>query len=226
MASCAYPPDNAARARMVESVTPLVHKLVRESGIPAQERDDARQECLLAVWKATARFDTARGVKWVTYAGSAVRGILADLFRRFDAGHRLPVGAIGDADPIDPASTADDADGPDGIESVGSEAAGALAAIAGPLVADLTPNERRLFALFAVEGLTAPQVADQLGRKLSVVEIAIRGIVRKLLAGGNLPADLVAKFADWKRLDALCPARRVIERRPGGRTRRRSGAAG
>ena len=50
------------------------------------------------------------------------------------------------------------------------------------------------------------------GQKLSIVEINMRKIVRKLVASGKLPANLVAAFDRWKELDAISPARKTYSR--------------
>jgi hypothetical protein len=55
--------------------------------------------------------------------------------------------------------------------------------------------------MFGGEKLSVPEVAAPLGRKVSLVDIALRGVVRRLTGSGHLPPQLVERLTEWKRPD-------------------------
>ena len=75
--------------------------------------------------------------------------------------------------------------------------------------------------------MTAPEAAERLGKKLSLVEISLRKLVRRLLESGCLPPELADQFREWQRIDAIRPAREA-KRSPKWRAvaERRAEAAG
>lgn len=201
------PLSEADRAKLINSVRALVRKLARDSGARPGDVDDLEQDCLLELWKASPRYDPRKG-KFTTFASRVCRGCISEKVR--GAAKRRVTGAttmdhperVPDREPTEP--EADDESGdPTGAGSILRQLA--LTALG----AGLTPKERGLFALLA-DGLTGPQIADQLGKKLSLVEISIRQLVGKLVASGRLPPELVERFRRQKKLERVNPARRVV----------------
>lgn len=204
------PLSDAARNELVERVWPLVHAIVRDDRrVPANERDDVIGEAVVAVVKAFGRYDPARAAP-TTFASRVVKGAIATWLRNRQTINR-PLAHMDRPDDIESGPESDghrgECDGPDNPDALS-----AVANLAG-ITANLTPGQQRLFGLLA-SGLTMPQVADQLGRKLSIVEIAVRRLVARLVEGGRLPPELVERFAAWKVADAANPARKAVPTRP------------
>lgn len=63
--------------RLALAVARLAYNRARAVGLPVGELADWMQEALLAAWRATARFEAERGVKFVSFCSRAVEGHLA-----------------------------------------------------------------------------------------------------------------------------------------------------
>lgn len=209
--AAAIPLPPSERERLLASVDKWICRVVNGAGLPAAEVEDVIQDCRLEVWKASERFDPARGIAFTTFAGHVVRRRLAE-FRRNKATHGGPAAVHPEVPESIPDPAGWDGNVDDGTEAAfGPEDADMEARIralaAGEWLSVLTDSQKRLFELVALRGLTAPQAAAQIGVKLSIVEIALRGIVKKI--EGHLSPALAAKLEKWKADDAVAPARKA-----------------
>ena len=193
------------KAAMIESVEGIIAARCRQfvRHAPGDRSDhsaaeDAAQACRLALWTLADRFDPAGVAKWSTFAYPAIGHAVAR-FREEAYAFTLrgQCGTVGHDIDFKSATPPDAGDiGADGDEFDALERS--LAAVRRVMFADhlnaLTANQRRLVEMVVFGGLTLPQVADQLGQKLSIVELTFRGTVERLRSRGLIPAALVAKL--------------------------------
>jgi DNA-directed RNA polymerase specialized sigma24 family protein len=194
---------------MLESVRPFVKSQVRAAGIYESDIDDTIQDLTLKLWEATLRFDPSRGVKWITFVGGIVRRELGS-HKKASIKKVNPL-LVGEHDEFDDlCSSLDLGSEAEEETSVDGATASQIAALAGPMLSALTPWEKELFTLLAIEGLDGPQVSERTGKKLSLIEISTRALVVKLCKNGLVPEELVGRFKTWKAQDAICPARKAF----------------
>ena len=196
----------AEREQMLAQVQNAIGKEVR-TGIPPRHHDDVMQDVQLAVWQATERFDPARGTKWSTYAIGTIKNTVANWKKHHNGEDKGTVQQLNDADlerqtaPEEPDPLA--AEGDDGTdeaqldgETMGQLATALRRGLAEGVLAQLSPGYRRLVELVAFEGLTADQIAEQLGHPAKTVRANLKGAVRRLCALGA--AQHVATEAELK----------------------------
>ncbi|HEX3152818.1 MAG TPA: sigma-70 family RNA polymerase sigma factor [Gemmataceae bacterium] len=198
------------RAKMIEGNRALIKKLVREGGVHSNDRDDVIQDVMLTLWKSFDNYDPMIA-KFSTFTHHVARHAILEYVSQRSIRPQL-ISVERSVDPPDGSEDGEGAASGDSDEVFGLDdwnqifRPAAVDAIA--TKARLSAGYRRLLKMFA-DRLTAPEIADQLGQKLSVVEINMRPLVRKLVASDALPAELVERFAAWKEVDKINPARKA-----------------
>lgn len=163
--------------------------------------DDAAQDCRMYLWKVAGTFRPDGPAKWSTFAYTAVghvvkrikddvtestlRGQIDEI--NFDMGH------LTDPRPSDESGESDESDGID-LDTVERYLGAVHRAMFAPILEVLTPSQQRLVELVVFRRLSLPQVADQLGQKLNIVEKNFRGVLSRLHAKGVLSEEMAAKF--------------------------------
>ncbi|QEL14142.1 sigma-70 family RNA polymerase sigma factor [Limnoglobus roseus] len=178
---------------------------------PLHHFDDVMQDVRIEVLKAMDKFDPARGAAWVTYAtGIAKRAILriresqfitepvAAALLRNPHGFDITFEEMASGYPSPDASVlGPDADAGELDDEDGDEAHRAVrAAVAEPLLANLSPAARAIVEPIVLDGMTPAQVADRIGRSVKDVKLMLRNAT-KTLAAGN-PAVQRALGSEWK----------------------------
>ena len=198
------------KVAMIESVEKIIAARCKQFVRPApggrsdhSAAEDAAQACRLALWALADRFDPAGVAKWSTFAYPAIGHALAR-FREEAYGFTMrgQCAAIGHDIEFKSATPPGAGDTGEGVIDTDGDEFDALdrslAAVRRVMFADhlnaLSPTQRRLVEMVVFGGLTLPQVADQLGQKLSIVELTFRGTVERLRAEGLIPAALVAEL--------------------------------
>ncbi len=185
----------ADRETMFTSVGNLVKQLVRRSGLPPREFEDAEQEVNLVLWKYTEKFDPTRGVMFSTYAHRIVTRTLGNMA----SAYRSKQGSDVQAEPefwdyyMDPASLRE--------EEADATAGQLYAAVQRQLATGLldalnsddahtqrpvTLSGRTIVERVAFEGLTCQDVATQAGQEVKVVKANLKNAIRKLKRKGLL----------------------------------------
>jgi RNA polymerase sigma factor (sigma-70 family) len=212
------PRTRAQNEALLASVFPLVNRLVADAKVPVSDREDVQQSILMRLWERIGEYNPAAAA-FTTWTNIVARSVIADHFDRSD--RTVPAGGLPRQDP--PAAEGDGDD-----EPIGPDAGRLLAGVAAPMLGCLSAKERELVAMFAGEKLSVPEVAARLGRKVSLVEIALRAIAGKLIEAGVVPEELAERFARWRAAEEANPARPAKGRgvwRPAAERRAEGGAA-
>ncbi len=109
-------------------------------------------------------------------------------------GTGLDVQYVADTHPADEPDDEADAIDPDELDTVERSLNAVHRAMFAPVLGVLTPAQRRLAEMVVFRRLSLPQVADQLGHKLDIVEKSFRGVLTRLRAAGVLTDEMAAKF--------------------------------
>lgn len=196
--------SHGERSRLLVGAQAWIATLCRRAGFRGEDLEDAIQDVLAEVWRASEKYDPAEGA-FTTFCRAVAGRKLAGI-KRDAATHGVRTVAMSNpelvvADPVEP-------DDEPGDEPAAADVGPILAALGQPeLLSELTSNQRRLFELVAIDGLTVVQAAQQVGVKLSLAEITLRQVAARLMESGKLPAELVERFRAWKQTDAIHPAR-------------------
>jgi RNA polymerase sigma factor (sigma-70 family) len=202
----------ADRERMLLAVEKLIKKAANalqnrlRSRFPDEDREDFEQDVRLDLWKALDNFDPTRGVKWSTYAFTAIDRASK---RAFTAAQNTPTLQSFDEE----GSTLPDRavareDGPEEPRDADTELHAAVGRqLAGGILSRLGPGHRRLVERVVFEGLTADQIAEQDGHPAKVVKANIKAALRAMSAKGLIghvasPAEVAAATAPinpWKK---------------------------
>ena len=167
--------DQTAFESLLERYAPLIDSMVQShmpiGGFSVQDREDFRQEALLAFYRALMRYETKQGeVQFGLYAKLCIKNALYSYLRKLKS-QTQPVlladeDVMGEADPAsDPAS-----------RLMEQEAYMELSR----LIHDaLSEYENRIWWLY-LSGRTAKEIADHLGRDERSVQNAVYRIRKKL----------------------------------------------
>ena len=154
------------------------------------------------LWKVAGTFRPDGAAKWPTFAHNAI--LLA--LRRFkESFHQstlrgkiqdvgFDIGRVPDPCPADEPDDESDAIDPDELDTVERSMIAVHRAMFAPVMAVVTPAQQRLAEMVVFRRLSLPQVADQLGQKLSIVENNFRGVLTRLHAKGVLSEEMAVKF--------------------------------
>ena len=174
--------------------------------------DDAAQDCRMYLWKVAGTFRPDGPAKWSTFAytavGHVVKRIKDDVTESTLRGQideiNFDMGYLTDPRPSDESGESDESDGID-LDTVERYLGAVHRAMFAPILEVLTPSQQRLVELVVFRRLSLPQVADQLGQKLNIVEKNFRGVLSRLHARGVLTEEMAATFGVTIR--KLTPAR-------------------
>lgn len=164
--------------------------------------DDAAQECRLYLWKLAGTFRLDGPAKWSSFAHHAIvlalrrfkeswyestlQGRVQDVF--------IDMGYVADPRPADEPDDEAETIDPDELDTVERSLDAVRRAMFAPVLETLTPAQRRLAEMVVFGRLSLPQVADQLGHKLNIVEKNFRGVLTRLHAKGVVTDEMAAKF--------------------------------
>lgn len=209
---------DAENAALIASVDAYIRKLVRDSGCRESDRDDLEQNARLALWKVAGKYDPAKA-KFITFAGRVVCQTIAEWNSKRRQQIMPAFGELNDGKRRGEQADNSSADAAGDVGNSVVEAAACdvefAAKRADGFMAGFSESQIRMFRLIAVDGLTVDQVAEQLGQEVKIVEINLRSLVKTMIDRGQVPAELVAKFQDWKRVngpDGLNPVRRPAKK--------------
>jgi RNA polymerase sigma factor (sigma-70 family) len=184
-------PSRTEREAMLASVQKLIKAEVKRAKIPKRHQEDVEQECNLALWPLTERFDPTRGTKWSTYAVGCLRNVLKSWMAQNRCEDQGAVVCIGgarafddlwrDAEP-DPRTADEPLGAEDGADSdtVGALANAVRRKLAAGILDQLGSGWRRLVERVAFDGLTADQIAEQDGVPVKVVRCNLKNALRHL----------------------------------------------
>ncbi|HYT88663.1 MAG TPA: sigma-70 family RNA polymerase sigma factor [Gemmataceae bacterium] len=152
--------DQEAWSRLVDWAGPLVYFWCRKAGLAAEDREDVFQDVFLKVSRGITTFDTSA-------PGSSFRGWLLTITRRaiIDLARRRlnEPRAVGGSEAYQRLCAVSEAElssgGPSAPDSQEQRSLAALALIRG----EFTEQTWRAFWRSAVDGLSAPEVAAELG---------------------------------------------------------------
>jgi len=197
-----------ARGELVLGVTNFVKKLVGRSSVPKNEREDFIQECMFELLRQAPKYDSSKGM-FTTFTNQVVVRLIKGKHRDSERSpflvampepgyFREPelVGQVDDAESDDETYA----------DVVGDET---VAEVATLFQDGLTATQTELFHLFAVERLNVDQAAVRLGQKACIVELKLKGLVRRLIENGKLPGELLASFSQWTAANEIAPARKA-----------------
>lgn len=137
--------DMAAWRSLYERYAPLIHRFSAALGVPAEEREDAAQDILIAVFRSLRHFRGEAQLSTWIYRIAARHAIRLGRRRRMRETMRVMMLKERPQPEIDP-----------------SERSTQLATL-DRLLAKLAPKKRTVLVLFEVEGLSAKEISDVVG---------------------------------------------------------------
>jgi len=163
---------------LLERFGGLVWSLVRRSGLPSGECEDAVQDIFADIWKSAGRFDPAAGSE-VTFVATIARRRIIDRKRRMKA-PTAPIAGGSNVPGVEPVAKPAEPPG-----EVGEDARKAAAALEA-----LNPEQKRVLRLAVYEGLSHELISRATGLPLGTVKThARRGLIRlRELLGIQIPA--------------------------------------
>lgn len=202
-------PTDAERADMLASVEKMVlarcQKFVRTPSRDSDwgnqdvsDFDHAAQTCRLILWKVAAAFDLDGRSKWSTFAYNAVTHATARCLKAFHKstrrGESIHLDELRMWDEVADADDGPDDFDPDELDTVERSLSAVHRATLVPALEVLTLSQRRLAEMVAFRRLTLPQVADQLGQKLDIVEKSFRSLLSRLHDAGVVTDEMAAAY--------------------------------
>ena len=154
---------------------PAIWNLARRLCRSRDDAEDATQDVFVELWRHAGRYDAAAGGEW-TFVLTIARRRLIDRLRRAGRRQDVAVGRADDAAGDSPGerAAADPEQSPPERAGRAEQARLAVAAMA-----QLSADQRRVLHLSTFEGLSYPEVAEQLGMPLGTVKThARRGLIR------------------------------------------------
>jgi len=142
--SCRAGDMNAWRS-LYDRYAPLIHRFSAALGVPAEEREDAAQDILIAVYRSLRHFRGEAQLSTWIYRIAARHAIRLGRRRRVRETMRVMMLKERPQPEIDP-----------------SERSTQLATL-DRLLAKLAPKKRTVLVLFEVEGLSAKEISDVVG---------------------------------------------------------------
>jgi RNA polymerase sigma-70 factor (ECF subfamily) len=137
--------DMSAWRSLYERYAPLIHRFSAALGVPAEEREDAAQDILIAVFRSLRHFRGEAQLSTWIYRIAARHAIRLGRRRRMRETMRVMMLKERPQPEIDP-----------------SERSTQLATL-DRLLARLAPKKRTVLVLFEVEGLSAKEISDVVG---------------------------------------------------------------
>jgi RNA polymerase sigma-70 factor (ECF subfamily) len=137
--------DMAAWRSLYDRYAPLIHRFSAALGVPAEEREDAVQDILIAVFRSLRHFRGEAQLSTWIYRIAARHAIRLGRRRRMRETMRVMMLKERPEPEIDP-----------------SERSTQLATL-DRLLARLAPKKRAVLVLFEVEGLSAKEISDVVG---------------------------------------------------------------
>jgi RNA polymerase sigma-70 factor, ECF subfamily len=137
--------DMSAWRSLYERYAPLIHRFSAALGVPAEEREDAAQDILIAVFRSLRHFRGEAQLSTWIYRIAARHAIRLGRRRRMRETMRVMMLKERPQPEIDP-----------------SERSTQLATL-DRLLAKLAPKKRTVLVLFEVEGLSAKEISDVVG---------------------------------------------------------------
>jgi RNA polymerase sigma-70 factor, ECF subfamily len=137
--------DMVAWRSLYDRYAPLIHRFSAALGVPAEEREDAAQDILIAVFRSLRHFRGEAQLSTWIYRIAARHAIRLGRRRRMRETMRMMMLKERPQPEIDP-----------------SERSTHLATL-DRLLAKLAPKKRTVLVLFEVEGLSAKEISDVVG---------------------------------------------------------------
>lgn len=160
--------------RWYEEHYPLVHDAVRRFGVRAEAVDDAVQETFVTAYRRRNSFRGGSSVAWLY----AIARRVASNTRRADYRHGRKKSALKHAGVHAPA--------PPRPET------GAAVAVVERFLGGLRRQEREVFALSEIEGLSGPEIARCMDANLATTYFRIREVRKRFAEFCDAPADAIA----------------------------------
>ncbi|MGD0838037.1 MAG: RNA polymerase sigma factor [Polyangia bacterium] len=137
--------DMTAWRSLYDRYSPLVHRFAAALGVPGEDREDAVQDILIAVFRSLRHFRGEAQLSTWIYRIAARHAIRLGRRRRMRETVRVMLAKERPQPEVDP-----------------SERSTRLATL-DRLLAKLAPKKRTVLVLFEVEGLSAKEIADVVG---------------------------------------------------------------
>ena len=166
-------------AKVISSMTPFIEWKTASVSIPGYDREDLRQEALIALFSAMETYRPGMGASFDTYAASCISNRITDAARKAAAGGNRTLNESssleGNGDEL-----------PDGAPDPGTaaEARDELERVLKAMEQRLSALERKAMLMW-LRGYSASETAQALGRSPRSVSNALDRARRKLKEGND-----------------------------------------